>query len=533
MRMLKPLLLGLLVLVTGCQKQDDASKTGLIYCVEGAPQTFNPQIANSGVTLDASARPLYDRLLEVNANTLDLEGALATHWQSSDDGLSYRLTLRKGVSFHHTPWFKPSRSFNADDVLFSFQRLLDDSHPFHGISGGEYPYFYSLGLASLIKRVAKKGPYEVVFELNRPDASFLATLASDYAVVLSAEYGEQMVKAGTPELLDNRPIGTGPFSFKEYRHNEFVRYLRHPGYWGGEAKIEQLIYDITPKSSKRLAKLLTGECDVMSTPSASQLSVIDKDPQLNLSIQSGMNVAFLALNTRKAPFNKVQVRQALASAINVQNLLQAVYFETGQPATSLLPPLSWGYNPSLQPRKPDLKLARQLLKEAGLPQGFEMQVLVQPGARPYNPDGLKTAQLMRSDLAKIGVKLKIVQQAWPVIEARLARGQYDSLLSGWVADNADPDNFFRQLLSCAAVERGNNYSRWCSPAFDQLLDDAVTTPKLAFRLRNYYYAQTLLEEQLPLIPLAHALRTQVSRSDIEGLTLMPFGGTTFNQAHRE
>ncbi|WP_290438124.1 ABC transporter substrate-binding protein, partial [Aeromonas caviae] len=169
----------------------------------------------------------------------------------------------------------------------------------------------------------------------------------------------------------------------------------------------------------------------------------------------------------------------------------------------------------------------------GYPNGFEMQVLVQPGARPYNPDGLKTAQLMRSDFAKIGVSLKIVQQAWPVIETRLAHGQYDSLLSGWIADNADPDNFFRQLLSCAAVERGNNYSRWCSPAFDQLLDDAVTTPQLAFRLRNYYYAQSLLNEQLPLIPLAHALRTQVSRSDIQGLTLMPFGGTTFNQAHRE
>lgn len=533
MRMLTPLLLGLLVLVSGCQKRDEASKTGLIYCAEGAPRTFNPQLANSDATLDASARPLYDRLLEVNANTLGIEGGLATRWQSSEDGLSYTLTLRKGVTFHRTPWFSPTRHFNADDVLFTWQRLLDEHHPFHAVSGGEYPYFYSLGLGNLIKRVYKKGPYEVVFELNRPDASFLATLASDYAIVLSAEYGEQMLKAGTPALLDSRPIGTGPFSFKEYRHNEFVRYLRHPGYWGGEARMEQLIYDITPKSSKRLAKLLTGECDVMSTPSASQLSVIDKDSHLDLSVQSGMNVAFLALNTRKAPFNKVQVRQALASAINVQNLLQAVYFETGQSAASLLPPLSWGYNPSLPQRKPDLTLARQLLKDAGYPNGFDMQVLVQPGARPYNPDGLKTAQLMRSDFAKIGVSLKIVQQAWPVIETRLAHGQYDSLLSGWIADNADPDNFFRQLLSCAAVERGNNYSRWCSPAFDQLLDDAVTTPQLAFRLRNYYYAQSLLNEQLPLIPLAHALRTQVSRSDIQGLTLMPFGGTTFNQAHRE
>ena len=190
--------------------------------------------------------------------------------------------------------------------------------------------------------------------------------------------------------------------------------------------------------------------------------MIDKDSHLDLSVQSGMNVAFLALNTRKAPFNKVQVRQALASAINVQNLLQAVYFETGQSAASLLPPLP-GVTTLLPQRKPDLKLARQLLKDAGYPNGFEMQVLVQPGARPYNPDGLKTAQLMRSDFAKIGVSLKIVQQAWPVIETRLAHGQYDSLLSGWIADNADPDNFFRQLLSCAAVERATTTAAGAAP----------------------------------------------------------------------
>ncbi|MFM5439115.1 ABC transporter substrate-binding protein SapA [Aeromonas enteropelogenes] len=531
--MLKPLLLGLLVLVTGCQKQSEASKTGLIYCAEGSPLSFNPHVSNSGVTLDASARPLYDRLLEVNPNTLTLEPALASKWQISEDGLTYTLTLRQGVTFHQTPWFTPTRTLNAEDVVFTYARQLDLLHPYHQVSGGDYPYFYSLGQDQLIKRVYAKDPQTVVFELNQPNASFLATLASDYAVILSAEYADQMLKAGTPALLDNRPVGTGPFRFKEYRHNEFIRYLRHPGYWGGEARIEQLVYDITPRSSKRLAKLLTGECDVMSTPVASQLSVIKQHPDLNLSVQSGMNVAFLALNTRKPPFNDIKVRQAIASAINVDNLLQAVYFDTGLPANSLLPPLSWGYNPSLPQRKQDLKRARLLLKQAGLEQGFEMQVLVQPDARPYNPDAIKTAQLMRNDLARVGIRLKIVQQAWPVIERRLMKGQYDSLLSGWIADNADPDNFFRQLLSCSAVERGNNYSRWCNPAFDQLLDDAVTTPQLAFRLRNYYYAQTLLNEQLPLIPLAHALRTQISRSDIEGLQLMPFGGTVFNQAYRE
>ncbi|PJG60387.1 ABC transporter substrate-binding protein [Aeromonas cavernicola] len=521
------------MLTTGCQEQSEAAKHGLIYCAEGAPLSFNPHVSNSGVTRDASARPLYDRLLELNPVTQALEGSLATTWQMSGDGRTYTLTLRQGVKFHHTPWFTPSRPLNADDVVFTYQRMLDPTHPYHQVSGGDYPYFYSQGQDQLIKRVYAQGPQQVVFELNQPNASFLAALASDYAVILSAEYADQMQRAGTPGQLDTQPIGTGPFYFKEYRHNEFIRYLRHPDYWGGPANIEQLVYDITPKSAKRLAKLLTGECDVMSTPVASQLAVIKQDQGLDLSVQSGMNVAFLALNTQKAPFDKVQVRQAIAAAINIDHLLQAVYFETGQPANGLLPPLSWGYNPSLPARHQDLHRARQLLAEAGLNKGFDMTVLVQPDARPYNPDAIKTAQLIRSDLAKVGIRLKIITQEWSVIQQSMASSRYDSLLSGWIADSADPDNFFRQLLSCSAVERGNNYSRWCSPAFDQLLDDAVTTTQLPFRLRNYYYAQTLLNEQLPVIPLAHALRTQVSRSDVKGLMLMPFGGTVFNKAYRE
>lgn len=533
MRMLTPLLLASLVLLGGCQKQTEASRTGLIYCSEGAPQTFNPQLANSGATLDASARPLYDRLLESDPATLTLRGGLALDWAVSEDGLTYTLNLRQDVLFHHTAWFSPSRPFNADDVVFTWQRLLDNLHPYHHVSGGQYPYFSSLGLDQLLRQVRANGPHQVVFELNRPDASFLATLASDYAVVLSAEYGQAMLAAGTPALLDSRPIGTGPFRFKAYRHNEFIRFERHPGYWRGPAPLEQLVYDITPKSSKRLAKLLTGECDVMSYPSASQLSVIQQHDDLTLAVQPGMNVAFLALNTRKPPFNKVQVRQAIASAINVPNLLQAVYFGTGQGANSLLPPRSWGYDPSSPVRKQDLARARTLLEEAGLPQGFEMQVLVGPGSRPYNPDALKTAQLIRNDLAEVGIRLRIVQQEDPVIEQRLRRGNYDSLLSGWMADNADPDNFFRQLLSCNAVAQGNNDSRWCNPAFDQLLDDAVGSGQLSFRLRNYYYAQRMLNEQLPLIPLAHALRIQASRKDVLGLELMPFGGTSFNQVHRK
>lgn len=530
----KPLLLACSLLIACAQAQGAENRPeGLIYCSEGSPQTFNPQLTNLGTTLDAVSYPLYDRLLELNPITLSLEPALATEWSVSEDGLRYRFTLRKGVMFHATPDFVPTRPLDADDVIFSFSRVLDPRHPYYHVSGGRYPFFKNLGLDKLIKGVHKRSDRVVEFDLERPNAAFLADLASASSVILSSEYAEKMLLAGTPDRVDKAPVGTGPYRLGEYRDHQFIRYLRHEAYWKGPARTAQLIFDITPRSAKRLTKLLTGECDVMSYPAASQIAVIQAHNDLSLSVQSGMNVAFLALNTRQPPLNNAKVRQALALAINRSNLLHAVYYNTGEPARSLLPPLSWGFDPALPPVQSDLAAARKLLKEAGVAKGFEMRLLAPVGSRSYNPDPLKTAQLIRNDLAALGVKVKIQKLEQAVLDNAVDNGRYDAVLGGWQADSIDPDNFFRQLLGCQAIASGSNMSRWCSPSFEQLLDDAVSTQQLGFRIRNYYYAQKVLAEEMPLIPLAHALQTQASRHDIQGVQMNPLGGTLFNGAYRD
>lgn len=527
------LLAGALFVGSAYADETIARPEGLIYCSEGVPQTFNPQLTHAATTLDAISLPLYDRLLEVNPVTLAIEPGLASAWTLSDDGLTYTFTLRDKVLFHASPWFNPTRPFNADDVVFTFNRLLEPTHPYHQVSGGNYPYFRSLGLDNLIKRVSRVDERHVVFELNHPNASFLADLASSYAVMLSAEYGAQLLSAGTPALIDSRPIGTGPFKFKEYRDHQFIRYLRHDAYWRGAPRTAQLVFDITPRSAKRLTKLLTGECDVMSYPAASQVKVIQEHPELALSVQSGMNVSFIAINTRKAPFNDVRVRRAIAAAVNRSNLLQAVYFGNGDVARSLLPSLSWGFDPSLPQPVTDLKLARQLLKESKHEKGFDMTLLIPSGSRPFNPDPMKSAQLIRSDLAAIGIKVKIRMQESPVLDRSVSQAGYDAILGGWLANNSDPDNFFRQLLGCHAISGGSNLSRWCDPGFEQLLDDAVSTQQMGFRIRNYYYAQQILASEMPLIPLVHALQIQANRRVIQGLQISPLGGTLFNGAYRE
>src|SRR5699024_9626130 len=129
----------------------------------------------------------------------------------SADGLTYQFTLREQVSFHHTPWFTPSRYLTAHDVAFSFNRILDPEHPYHQVSGGQYPFFNSINWAQHVKSVRAINKRQVEFVLTQADADFLTNLASEYAVILSSEYAEQLSAANMPQQLDQQPIGTGPF----------------------------------------------------------------------------------------------------------------------------------------------------------------------------------------------------------------------------------------------------------------------------------------------------------------------------------
>ena len=125
-----------------------AQKT-LVYCSEGSPEGFNPALYTAGTTFDASARQVYNRLVEFEPGTTNIQPALAESWTVSDDGLEYTFDLRQDVAFHTTDWFTPSRPFDADDVIFSFERQWKQDHPYHGVSGGTYEYFNSMGLQDL------------------------------------------------------------------------------------------------------------------------------------------------------------------------------------------------------------------------------------------------------------------------------------------------------------------------------------------------------------------------------------------------
>lgn len=520
--------------LSACQPQlPETVRSGLVYCSEGSPESFNPQLVTSGTTIDAISQQLYDRLLDIAPGSGELVPGLAQSWQVSDDGLVYQFSLRPDVQFHHTEYFTPSRPLTADDVVFTFNRIMLAEHPFHAQGGANYPFFQSVDWAGLVKSVTAPSRTEVRFTLSRPDSSFLSNLATDFAAILSAEYGKQLQASGALSRLDSHPIGTGPFRFKEYQKDVLIRYYRHRHYWRELAKPEQLVFDIVPNNARRMAKLFTHECDVVAFPRVAELSLISQRPDVDVQESTSMNVGFWAFNTAKAPFNNVKVRQALALAINREAILQAVYFGHATAANSVLPPTSWAYNPNLSTQQFDPTRARQLLAEAGYADGFSMDIWAMPVQRLYNPNALKMAELMQADLAQIGVRASIVSYEWNSFRRKLGANEHDSVLIGWSADNADPDNFFRPLLSCSAAQTGTNRANWCDENFDRLIAQALLTADQKQRRSYYMAAQQYLSEQMPLLPIAHSQRFQAINSSIKGIQINPYGGIALANATKD
>ncbi|PDO89918.1 ABC transporter substrate-binding protein SapA [Kosakonia sacchari] len=517
---------------TPLYEQADIRDSGFVYCVNGQVDTFNPQKVSSGLIVDTLAAQLYDRLLDVDPYTYRLVPELAESWEVLDNGATYRFRLRDGVAFQKTAWFTPHRTLNADDVVFTFQRIFSRNHPWHNVNGGNFPYFDSLQFADSVDSVRKLDNRTVEFRLKKPDASFLWHLATHYASVMSAEYAAQLEKSDRQELLDRQPVGTGPYQLDEYRAGQYIRLQRHEKFWRGTPLMQQVVVDLGSGGTGRLSKLLTGECDVLAWPAASQLTILRDDPRLRLTLRPGMNIAYLAFNTNKPPLNNPEVRHALALAINNQRLMQSIYYGTAETAASILPRASWAYDNEAKITEYDPAQARERLKALGL-ENLTLQLWVPTSSQAWNPSPLKTAELIQADMAQVGVKVVIVPVEGRFQEARLMDMNHDLSLAGWATDSNDPDSFFRPMLSCAAINSQTNFAHWCNREFDEVLQKALASQQLAARIDDYDEAQQILARELPVLPLASSLRLQAYRYDIKGLVLSPFGSASFAGVSRE
>ncbi|MDP3814445.1 ABC transporter substrate-binding protein [Pseudomonas sp.] len=506
-----------------------AQAATLGVCTEASPEGFDVVQYNSLTTTNASADTLMNRLVDFDADSGRLLPSLAQSWTVSADGLTYDFQLRAGVKFHQTSYFTPSRELNAEDVLFSFQRMLDPAHPWHKVAQSGYPHAQSMQWPSLIQAVEAPSPHNLRFTLKHPEATFLATLSMGFASIYSAEYAAQLLKAGTPERLNAQPIGSGPFIFKSFRKDAVVRYAANPDYFAGKPAVDELVFAITPDANVRLQKLRRGECQITLSPKPLDVQAAAQDSQLKAVQNAAFMTAFVALNSQHPPLDKPEVRQAINLAFDKASYLNAVFAGSAQAASGPYPPNTWSYAAELPGYAHDPVQARALLAKAGLKDGFKTTLWTRPSGSLLNPNPSLGAQLLQADLAKVGIQAEIRVIEWGELIRRAKAGEHDLLFMGWAGDNGDPDNFLTPQFSCAAVQSGTNFARYCAQDLDRLIAAGKASSDLSERTRLYKEAQQMIQQQALWLPLAHPTAAALVRQDVEGYRVSPFGRQDFSK----
>ncbi len=496
------------VALIGCSSSDETSTEGnneenkevsggtLVLGRGGDSVDLDPAVVTDGESFRVT-KNIFETLIEFDTDSTELVPGLAKEWKVSPDGLTYTFTLQEDVKFHD------GTDFNAEAVVYNFERW----------NGGDKEkfYYYNSQFGDVITSVKAVDEYTFEIKTARPVAPLFKNIAmSPFAIASSAaieKYGDK---------VNENPVGTGPFTFSEWKRNDTITIAKNENYWKeGLPKLDSVIFKVIPDNSARLNALKAGEVDVIEGVNYVDLPSIESDESLQVFQRPSLNVAYLGLTSTRGPLKEKLVRQALNHAVDKQAIIDAFYLGSAEPAVNPMPPVVAGYNPDVQDYEYNPEKAKELLAEAGYTDGFEIELWAMPVTRPYMPDGLKVAEAIQANFADIGVKAKIVTYEWATYLEKARLGEADTFLLGWTGDNGDADNFLYVLLDQENIG-SNNYSYYENQEVHDLLIAAQSTIDEAEREKLYKEAQVLIKEDAPWIPLVHSNPVLAGSAKVKG-----------------
>lgn len=482
----------------------------LIFGRGGDSVALDPAAVTDGESFTVT-KNVFDTLLDYGDDNTNVQAALATDWNVSEDGLTYTFELLENVKFHD------GTDFNADAVVFNFDRWMN------GKEAGFYYYQSMFGGfkgddGHVIKDVIATDDFTVEITLNRPQAPFLQNIAMNPFAIASPAAIEKF-----GDKFGENPVGTGPFVFQEWKRNDKIVLVKNENFWlEGYPKLDSVIYRAIPDNSARLNALISGELDLVDGVSPNDVQMIEDNADLQTMFRPSMNVGYLGLTSNREPLNNKLVRQALNHAVPKQDLIDSFYAGQAEPAKNPMPPVIAGYNDDIEPYEYDLDKAKALLKEAGYEDGFTMELWAMPVPRPYMPDGQKVAEVLKNNFAKIGVEAEIKTYEWATYLEKARAGEADSFLLGWTGDNGDADNFLYVLLDEDNIG-SNNYAYFKNDEVHDLLIEAQSIPDLDQRNELYRQAQVIIHEEAPWIPLVHSNPALAAQNYVKGFIPHPTG----------
>ncbi len=449
---------------------------------------------------------VYDGLVRYAPGTLEVEPALATAWEISEDGKTYTFTLREGVSFHDgTP-------FDAEAVKFNFDRMLDEDHPFHDTGPFPLAFFFSA-----VDEVEVVDDMTVRFHLNAPYAPFLSNLAYPTGLIVSPAAVEQY-----GQDFGRNPVGTGPFRFAEWRPNEAVVVERNPDYWGGAPALEAVVFRPITDANTRTAEMLAGGIDLMVEVPPVALGNFE-GAGFELVEQAGPHVWFLILNAREEPFSDKRVRQAANYAIDKEALVNDVLEGTAEVAAGPIPPaFAWAYDDALQPYPHDPEKARALLSEAGVENPAVTFYVTEGGSGMLDPIPMATA--IQADLEEVGFDVAIETYEWNTFLGQVnpgLEGKADMAEMAWMTNDPDTLPYLTLRTEAWPEQGGFNSGYYSNEEVDRLLEEARTSTDQDERAELYRQVQEIVHEDAPWVFVANWKQNAVVNDRVEGFELEP------------
>lgn len=481
---------------------------------QAAPRQLRIAVGIDADTLDPAGQTtttvtnmidyFYEPLIDAEYHPGEIRPRLATRWQISSDGLTYTFTLRPGVRFHD------GSPVNAAAVKFSLERLLDPKV--------RVPNRH---LFAMITQIDAVNDTTVRLRLREPSPLLLPNLGGGVAAILSPA---AVQRAG--DRLSVAPVGagSGPYMFKEWRRGDSILVERNPNYWGQKPNFEEVLFRVVPDAGTRLAQLLAGDVHMAMLPPAPDVKGLRSNPRVTVVEAPTDRTVFLVLNTQWGPLKDVRVRQALNYAVNKRAILSSILFDLGTVAVSPCPPMmfghetmsggGWPYNPVK---------AKQLLAEAGFPNGFEMEFFSPTGR--YIQD-FQFAQAIAAQLQNVGIRANVSTMDWPSYVGMLLtppdRTRVQMIVLGWAWPVLDCDGaLYGQFHSSSHPPTGLGPAFYKNERVDRLLEQARRGTNAQSRRTAYREAQQLIWNDAPWVFLWTQKWYVATTRSLEGVRVLP------------
>ncbi len=477
--------------------------------LEPSDETFRIAVGVDLDTLDPAGitTTTVDNMIAYTVETLtviDEEGEthphLATDWEISDDGLTYTIDLQEGVEFHD------GSPFNAEAVVFTFERLLDEEvqvpirAPFEPIES-----------------ITALDEHTVEFQLSEPFPPLISALSFGVSAIISPDSVEEHGNSYTDYV---HPVGTGPYTFGEYAEGDRLRVERFDGYWGELPYYGEVEFQIVPESATRVSAVRAGDVDMIILPPVSEIPALEDDPDVEVLMAPGNRTIFIAINN--VLVDDPQVRQAFNYAVDKEAIIENVLFGAADIVDAPMDESLWGYCPGGDPYEYDPDRARDMLEEAG---ATDLEVnMIAPTGR-YIQD-FEVAEAVAGYLSDVGVTVNGPETAdWPSYVGMITQpvDETDNHLHllGWAPSYMDSFQHMVIFRSDQHPPDGLATAGYDNPDMDEILTQAASEPDEDARQELYCQASELAWEDAPWIYLYSQSFPIVYRSDVAGVTYRP------------